>query len=400
MSANGNTAPRFTALGYLRAFITLLVVAHHAVLAYHPYAPAPAAMDAPGWLWTAFPVVDVHRFPGVDLFVGFNDAFFMALMFLLSGLFTWPSLRRKAASPYVRSRLARLGVPFLWAAALVAPLAYYPAYLQGGGQGVAGFVRAWLGLGAWPAGPAWFLWVLLVFDAIAAWVYRLAPNGPEAIGRWLASRAPLACFGVLAVVASTAYLALALVVDPFKWTHAGPFFVQSSRVLLYACYFAVGVVLGAAGMANGWLAEHGRLARRWIGWMVAAPLAYLGLVVAFVMVVSNPHPSRALVVFTDVAFVVSGLVSSFAALAFFLRFVTRPIRMLDVLTRDAFGIYLLHYPFVTWLQFALLGLAWQGAVKGVLVFVGAVLLSWGTVAVYRRVRAAPTMAGALLPGSS
>jgi hypothetical protein len=388
MSVTGNTAPRFTALGYLRAFITLLVVAHHAVLAYHPYAPPPTAMDAPGWLWTAFPVVDAYRFAGVDLFVGFNDAFFMALMFLLSGLFTWPSLRRKAAAPYVGRRLLRLGGPFLWTAALVAPLAYYPTYLQGGGEGVAGFIHTWLGLGAWPAGPAWFLWVLLIFDAIAALVYRLVPDGPDAIGRWLSSRAPLACFGVLAAVASIAYLALALVVDPFQWAHTGPFFVQTSRVLLYACYFAVGVVLGAAGMAEGLLAEGGRLARRWIGWMVAVPVAYMTLVVAFVMVISQPHPSRALVMFTDVAFVVSGLVSSFAALAFFLRFATRRVRMFDALSRDAFGIYLLHYPFVTWLQFGLLGLAWPGVVKGALVFVGAVSLSWGTVAVYRRLRAA------------
>ncbi|HMH69519.1 MAG TPA: acyltransferase family protein, partial [Pinirhizobacter sp.] len=292
------------------------------------------------------------------------------------------------AAPYVRSRFVRLGVPFLWAAALVAPLAYYPTYLQGGGVGVAGFVHAWLGLGAWPAGPAWFLWVLLVFDAIAALVYRLAPKGPDAIGRSLSSRTPLACFAMFAVVASIAYLALAMVVNPFQWAHAGPFFVQTSRVLLYACYFAVGVVLGAAGVANGLLAEGGRLARRWIGWTVATPLAYMALVVAFVMVISNPHPSRALVMFTDVAFVVSGLVSSFAALAIFLRFATRPVRMFDALSRDAFGIYLLHYPFVTWLQLGLLGLAWPGAVKGALVFVGAVLLSWGAVAVYRRVRAA------------
>jgi len=110
--------------------------------------------------------------------------------------------------------------------------------------------------------------------------------------------------------------------------------------------------------------------------------------------VSNPHPSRALVVFTDVAFVVSGLVSSFAALAIFLRFATRPVRVFDALSRDAFGIYLLHYPFVTWLQFALLGLAWPGAVKGALVFVGAVLLSWGTVAAYRRAWATPARVAA------
>lgn len=29
------------AIGYLRAFVTVLVVAHHAGLAYHPLAPAP-----------------------------------------------------------------------------------------------------------------------------------------------------------------------------------------------------------------------------------------------------------------------------------------------------------------------------------------------------------------------
>ena len=46
----------------LRAFVTLLVVAHHAVLAYHPYAPPPASsLTAPPMLWMAFPVVDSQR---------------------------------------------------------------------------------------------------------------------------------------------------------------------------------------------------------------------------------------------------------------------------------------------------------------------------------------------------
>lgn len=31
------------AFGYLRAFIVVLVVAHHAALAYHPFAPPPPA---------------------------------------------------------------------------------------------------------------------------------------------------------------------------------------------------------------------------------------------------------------------------------------------------------------------------------------------------------------------
>jgi hypothetical protein len=46
-------------IGYLRAFITLLVLAHHAVLAYHPFAPPPPAslVAIPRW-WSAFPIVD------------------------------------------------------------------------------------------------------------------------------------------------------------------------------------------------------------------------------------------------------------------------------------------------------------------------------------------------------
>jgi hypothetical protein len=62
-------------------------------LAYHPFAPPATAslVTHPRW-WQAFPVVDSQRWSGFALFVGFNDAFFMSLMFFLSGLFVWRSL--------------------------------------------------------------------------------------------------------------------------------------------------------------------------------------------------------------------------------------------------------------------------------------------------------------------
>jgi hypothetical protein len=52
-------------IGALRAFLTLLVIAHHTVLTYHPYAPAPKAFTAQPILWTAFPVVDPQKFGGL-----------------------------------------------------------------------------------------------------------------------------------------------------------------------------------------------------------------------------------------------------------------------------------------------------------------------------------------------
>ena len=179
-------AERNVPIGYLRAFVTVLVVAHHSLIAYHPDAPAPSAASwaSPNMMWTAFPVVDAERVPGFSLLIGLNDVFFMSLMFFISGLFVWPSLTRKGALAFARDRIVRLGLPFAVAAAVLAPLAYYPAYLQNGGAAdLASYWKAWTSLGGWPAGPAWFVWVLLAFDILVVLVYAVVPRFGDALGR-------------------------------------------------------------------------------------------------------------------------------------------------------------------------------------------------------------------------
>ena len=61
-------------------FITLLVVIHHSAVNY-----------------THFGNGDKMRWLGFDLVVLFNDSFFMACMFLISGLFVHDSLTRAGA---------------------------------------------------------------------------------------------------------------------------------------------------------------------------------------------------------------------------------------------------------------------------------------------------------------
>ena len=67
---------RNAALDRARTFITMLVLIHHSVIAY-----------------TYFGHTDPQSFMFFDGVVTFNDSFFMAAMFFLSGLFVWPSLR-------------------------------------------------------------------------------------------------------------------------------------------------------------------------------------------------------------------------------------------------------------------------------------------------------------------
>jgi hypothetical protein len=376
-------------LGYLRMFLTLLVVAHHAVLAYHSYAPPPPKSLDGQMIWSAFPVVDSQRWPGIDLFVGFNDTFFMSLMFLISGVFAWSSLTRKGAGTFVRDRFVRLGIPFLVCAGLLAPLAYYPTYLTGE-KPSGSFVTQWLAIGKWPAGPAWFLWVLLAFVCVAVIVHALAPQFFSALGR-VAGRLgtrPIAFFGALVAVSAIAYLPMAAAFSSIHWASAGPFFVQTSRILHYAVYFFIGIGIGAFGLSNGLLARDGKLARHWPLWIVASLVAFALALVTFLTVLSTyakGGPSPLLSTFGNFTFVLSCAATSFACLALFTRFARKPNRIADSLSANAYGIYLLHYVCVTWLQFALLDAPLSGAAKGSLVFLGAVVLSWAMSATWKRV---------------
>lgn len=386
-----DTCERDLPLGNLRGFLTLLVVLHHAAIAYCQFAPPPApTLAQPPWLWTAFPIVDAHRWGLADLIVGFNDSFFMSLMFLIAGTFAWPSLVRRGAGRYMRDRARRLGLPFLFAAGVLAPLAYAASWLANVAPGHGGsFLAQWLAIGAWPAGPAWFLWVLLAFGAIAAMAYRIAPGAGAAFGRFVAriGDKPIRAWTILVIAALACYLPAAASIDPMRWLSWGPFFVQASRLPLYLLYFVAGIGIGAAGHSRGLLEPGGRLARRWPSWTIHAAIAFLvltGAAIASMSAAMHGHPNQGLETFSNAMFAVSCATTSFACIALCLRFARRSNAVLESLAANAYGIYLLHYPCVTWLQYALLRADLPGAAKTALVFAGAVGASWSLTAAARR----------------
>ena len=59
----------------------------------------------------------------------------------------------------------------------------------------------------------------------------------------------------------------------------------------------------------------------------------------------------------------------------------------DSLNANAYGMYLIHYVLVSWLQYALLRSSLPGIAKGSLVFLGTLDLSWSVTAALRRIPA-------------
>jgi peptidoglycan/LPS O-acetylase OafA/YrhL len=368
---------RLFQISYLRAFVTLLVVIHHSVLAYFSIKPPRLGFSSPTLLWAVVPISDSVKWPGFDLLAAWNDMFFMALMFLISGLFVWPGLQQHHAGPYFRRRLLRLGVPFVVGAVLLAPLAYYPAYLQQGGEPhLGGYASAWFALGKWPAGPAWFLWVLLVFDGIAALSFVAIPRTVDAMASRVRalSKRPLLLFLALAVMSLLVYAPMSIRFGALTWWTWGPFAVQASRVLHYFIYFAIGVCLGAFGLHIEIFERTGRLARAWWFWCL---LSALMLIVTIACVrTGNGTGGR-------IGFAGSCAASSLFVLAVVVRF-ARPWRWADSLSANAYGIYLVHYAFVIWIQYVALRWTLPAFVKGVAVSLAAVAFSWMIVAFLRQ----------------
>jgi surface polysaccharide O-acyltransferase-like enzyme len=370
---------------YLRTFAVVLVLCHHAVLAY----TISAFINFENPIATASPVVNEQRWPIFDLIVAYNETFFMPLLFFISGMFVWQSLARKGARKYLGDRLTRLGLPFVIGVVFLIPLAYYPAQLQVGLiNGVdSSYGAFWLEMvrsGFGTAGPLWFLWLLLAFDGLATLMYRVAPLPGGLIRRrsTIILGNLVAFFGALLGISIAAYLPMAIIIGPLEWIGIGPFRAQVSRILLYLVYFLAGTAIGAYGIDRSMFRSNGALAKRWWGWLAVGLMSYIVFIIMVVVVTAKDRT-----IVSEIAFVLCCGATVFGMTGLFLRFVKRRVGIFDSLSENSYGIYIVHYVFVTWLQYLLLGSTLAPSVKGMVVFVGTLILSWGTVSAIRRIPA-------------
>lgn len=379
VAAQVRAAPKIKARNFsidrTRTFLTLVVLIHHAVIPY-----------------TYFGHTDPKYWIGFDCVVLATDSFFMAMFFFLSGLFVWPSLGRKAPHVFVRDRLLRLGLPFVICAFTVIPVAYYAIALRQHPD--TSFTAFWwktVSVGPWPSGPIWFVWVLLAFDLTASLLYRISPGLLDPINR-LSLRGyerPADFYLFMLAVTAAVYLPALVYYGPRHWFEFGPFSVQSSRVLLYAAYFFVGAGVGAANFDRGLLSADGRLAKSGWGWAIATLVPYCllwGLIAIKREILGNPdtlpHWYEASY---GVFFVAFSAAILFAILAYFLRFKRSGFSILDPMQQDAYGMFLVHYPIVLWLQYWLFDFNLPAIVKAVAAFVLTVALSWAATAALRTI---------------
>ena len=347
-------------IDHARSFLTLVVLLHHAVIPY-----------------TYFGHTDAKSWVGLDTIVLATDSFFMAMFFFLSGLFVWPSLARKTLAAHLNDRMLRLGLPFIISAFTVIPIAYYAIELRQHPN--AGFPEFWwntITTGPWPGGPVWFIWVLLAFHLIATLLYQISPRALDPINRLSvqAFERPAKFFLFMLAVTAIVYIPSRIYFGPGRWFTFGPFDIQATRMLLYPSYFFIGAAIGAANVGRGLLSTEGRLAKTSGRWAMVAlvPYCLMWLLITIKReILGNPvwlpdwyEGSYGL------CFTAFSAATLFAIMGFFLGSKRRWM-LLDRMQGDAYGMFLVHYPIVLWLQYWLFDYDLPAVVKALTVFVHA-----------------------------
>jgi fucose 4-O-acetylase-like acetyltransferase len=150
MSTTTQSATRLAFIDNVRIFVITLVIAHHAAQAYGPT----------GGAWPiANPVCSVLLGP----FFPVNAAFFMGLLFLISGYFTAWSYERKGMGAFLKGRFTRIGIPLLvFTLCVLGPISYL---LAGESRPFGEFIKVLYGMG-WqlPYVHLWFLMHLLLYS--------------------------------------------------------------------------------------------------------------------------------------------------------------------------------------------------------------------------------------------
>jgi glucan biosynthesis protein C len=145
------TGSRLPYLDNLRIYLTILVILHHAAIAYG--GSGDWAVKDPG--------VDETSPIFLTFFNAVNQSYFMSAFFLLAGYFTPGSFARKGRRLFLVDRLIRLGIPLLIYSTLIIQVNQLIVNVWGRSQR---FEWVW----GYNVGHLWFLQALLLFAVIYA----------------------------------------------------------------------------------------------------------------------------------------------------------------------------------------------------------------------------------------
>jgi Acyltransferase family len=140
----------------LKVALITLVVVQHALITYGVNA---------GWYYTERTTHIAAIIP-MDLLAVINQSFFMGLYFFLSAFFMPASYDKKGIRRFLKDRLLRLGIPWVFYSFILSPVMIYLVYYFGDKHHIP-FIKFLGGFHAWiNFGVLWFVAALILFTLV------------------------------------------------------------------------------------------------------------------------------------------------------------------------------------------------------------------------------------------
>ena len=350
------------AVDNLKVLLIAAVIVIHAVMGY--------AAFFDGWPYAEVQEVHLPDAVVIAVFAVFAPVgiCMMALLFLIAGLLTPPSVARKGPGRFARDRLLRLGVPFAVFVLLLWPLSLY-GLVRTLGRTRRGYWAYFTG--ALPNnGPLWFVGLLLLLSL--GYAARTALRGPAA--RPSRQVGPGALLAVSAAIAGLSF------VVRLAFPYAAPTPLDLNEWQWPECIALFGV--GVVASPHGWLTTVPepllRFARRVTavagGALAIFLLAALALGVPQADFLGGPHWAALVVA------AIEGLLTVFGSLwllAAAQRHLTVRPRHGPALARSAYGAFVLQAPVLIGLALAMRPVPVPAEIKAVTVAVGGLTVSFG-----------------------
>lgn len=363
----------------LRAFLMLLGIPYHVVLSYQ------VGQD-----------FIVHSGEGVRGFAQLGQAlhlFRMPAFFLVAGYFAMLLLARREPAAWLKSRIVRLGVPFVTSLLVLVPLMNLACELSNfaWSDALASWRRNLLTSGGYWIRHLWFIIVLLYFSAAATW---LSMRSDRVRGGIVPARIDTA----LARWFLPAFVAVAMLIGAWEALALEGFYaaglatmvpqqiLRLDETIIYAPWFLLGGLLVRARLTME------RACR--FSWPLAA--IALAATAAWLWLHHDVAPMTERFVGTIAAMAITQvLVAGARAL------LDRPLPTIRTLTDASFVIYLFHLPVIVLLVWLAQSLGVPPLVKALSIMVLSLGLSFAAWAAIRRIRSmALLFEGIRLPRST
>jgi len=352
---------RLAYLDNIRIFLTALVIAHHASIAFGGGGDWPVSDPAKDEITSII----------LTYFTAVNQSYFMSAFFLLAGYFTPRSLEKKGSGPFLLDRLIRLGIPLLVYSTLIININVYLVKVVWLNQP---FSWVW---GYFP-GHLWFLQALLLFAVIYV-VYRIFsdkdPNHkrfqyfPD---RFPPNRALIISIAVLAVLTFAVRIFV-----PIGETIGG---IQPAHFVHYTFCFFVGIL----AYRGDWFSRLQKSQAKPWG-IVALVMVPMFLVIAILGGALEGEEQVAKLMggayWQNLAYSIWESIMLIAMLTFLLYFfrerITQAGRMERALAASVYTVYIIHQTIVIAIDIFFVPLSMPMALKFVLVSIIAVPLCFG-----------------------